>query len=135
MQEYNELKQLIRNLSDEEFKSEFTRIISQPKGKSFYLKLIDYVRYTQSSSSEEAQFFLYGSLKSGAFNQLIYRAKDNILESLMEKEKISKCLVYDERAKEILQLRKQLIQFDILCLRGLSEIARKMVNKIIGLGI
>jgi len=131
MKEYNDLKKIVANLTEEEFRYELTRYSKVTGENSKYKTLLTYLRASIDSSYEETQIYLYGKGKKSAFRQLIYRSKDKIFELWISRYSINNCQFYDNRAKEILALRKQLIQFDILCLRGMNDIGLKLVSQII----
>ena len=131
MKEYMDLRKIVSNLTEEEYRYELTRYSKVSGENSQYKSLLSYLRTSVDSTFEETQVFIYGKGKKSAFKQLIYRSKDKIFELWLSKYSIINSQFYDNRAKEILALRKQLIQFDILCLRGMNDIGLKLVNQII----
>ncbi|TAH38807.1 MAG: hypothetical protein EYC69_14065 [Bacteroidetes bacterium] len=131
MKEFTDLKKIVASLTDEEYRYELSKNGKVLGDNSSYRILLDYLRVNIDPTIEETELFIYGKGKSSAFKQLVYRSKDRILELWISRYSISNSLFYDDRAKEIFALRKQLIQFDILCLRGLNEIALKLIAQII----
>ncbi len=131
MTEYNDLKQIVGKLTEEEYWHEIENRGFGNSKKSYYLRLIEYLFNNPQSTASECQRSIYGKEKVIAFKQLVFRAKEKILDSLLLEGSIEKSPYYDIRAREILALRKRLIQFDILNLRSLTLIAKKYLDKII----
>ncbi len=131
MREFDDLKKIVGKLTEEEFRNELSLINVRPDKKSYYIQLIELVKEFPEIDAQEAQKHLYGRAKSIAFRQMVHRSKERLLDCLLLKDSIEKSPYYDDRAKEILILRKRLMQYDILNLRNLNDISIRFINKII----
>jgi hypothetical protein len=132
MKNFNSLNNLIHKLSKEEFKS-LIKFLKYYYSRDENAKSIDLVKLLKNSyeiKPIDVQLKLYGSLNNFAFNKLINRLHNKILEVLIFSTNISK-KNYTERAQVIFDLKKKLIQCDILSLKGLRDDGDKLCRKII----
>ena len=131
MKEYDDLVLIIGVLSEHEYLSEIVDKRKKNSDDSFQVKLISFVIKNSLADKYQAQNFLYGRLKPVAFQQLVHRTKEKLLDTVSSDSLIKKYEYYDNRSRDILLLRKRLIQFDILVLRGLVKLSISLLNKII----
>jgi hypothetical protein len=127
-------KSLIEKLKREELKSllKFLRYYQESgddtKGKS--IQLVEAVISDPTCSVKDLQIELYGKENYNAFNKLLNRTKDKIYEVLLFDQNLSKPY-YSERNRIVFDIRKKLVQSEILYLRGMNEDLEGFQNKII----
>ncbi len=131
MKEFEDFRKIVGKLTEEEYQLQLEKRRIRDGQLPHFVKLLKFVRETFEPHVMEAQVHIYGELKDGAFKQLVYRSKEKLLDSWLSTDSITKSFYYDERAKEIIVLRKQLIHFDLLNLRGLNEQSLTLINKIV----
>jgi hypothetical protein len=131
MIEYEDFRRIIKVMTDEEIRHVTEMKYSDNSNRLFYKRLILFVRDNPEASSRIAQMELYNEIKPVAFKQLVHRIKGRILDQIISDQSIDSFPSYDMRAKEILRLRKKLIQFDVLTLRSLSDLSSRLITKII----
>jgi hypothetical protein len=130
----NTIKNLIGKLKSEEFKSlvKYLRYYQdsrlESRGKS--LKLVELVKEHPDINSKDLQFLLYGRENYTAFNKLLHRTKDKIYEVILFDQNLSKTY-YSERNRVVFDIRKKLVQSEVLYLRGMNEDLENLHNKII----
>ncbi len=128
------LKIVVNKLTKEEMKILFkslsynNKIENAQREKS--LKLIKFLLSIDEISSKEVQFFLYGKSNYSAFNKLINRLKQKIYEIIILSNSINSNN-FSNRNKVNLDLRKKLLQADILQLKGLRKNILPLYNYII----
>ncbi len=134
MNNLGSLRSLIKKLSGEEMKV-LLRILqpqkeskSKSENKSFLL--VNLLLVEPSLSSNEIQKNIYGSLNYSAFNKLCSRLREKALDSVLMDSSIESC-GYSKRNEIVFELKKKLIQADILNLKGLREQADAICKKII----
>jgi len=127
-------KSLIGKLKREELKSllKFLRYYQDSgddsKGKS--IQLVEAVISDPLCSVKDLQFELYGKENYHAFNKLLNRTKDKVYEVLLFDQNLSKPY-YSERNRIVFDIRKKLVQSEILHLRGINDELESFQNKII----
>jgi len=127
-------KNLIDQLKREELKSllKFLRYYQdsgdESKGKG--LQLVEAVMSDSSYTTKDLQNLLYGGENYQAFNKLLNRTKDKIYEVLLFDQNLSKHY-YSERNRVVFEIRKKLVQSEILYLRGMNDDLEKFQNRII----
>ena len=98
--------------------------------KSKTILLIKLIKGASSLKASEIQKLLYPDSNYLAFNKLCNRLKNAILEVIIDDSSIE-FNQYSFRNKQLLLLRKKIIQVDILLLKGLNEELLSMYNSII----
>jgi len=134
MNSFNTLKKVLYKLKKEEIKSlinfiEYHRDFTGQKLKS--VQLIESAMANRTISSPEMQLKLYGKLNYSAFNKLIIRLKDKIYEVLLFNSNLNNSESYGKRNQTIFDLRKRLLQSEIMFSRGMNEDLISMLNKIV----
>lgn len=136
MNNINSLRSLIKKLTNEEMKI-LTRILqsktigkSSSENKSIFL--ISMLLIEPNLSSGEIQKKIYGTFNYSAFNKLCSRLREKILDSILLESSIDHG-GYSKRNKIIFEIKKKLIQADILNLKGLREQADSICKKVIAI--
>ena len=128
------LKNLLYKLKKEEVKCLINFINlnqkSENKGVNQSVKLIKLLIRQQSLTSNELQLILYDKANYTAFNKLIYRIKDKIYEILIFDQNLEKS-ISAKRNRTIFDIKKKLIQSEIMFSRGINEELKSFQNKII----
>ncbi len=134
MNSLNTLKKLLYKLKKEEIKS-LKNFIKYQKGNSNQkLKSIAFIELILSDStlsSTEIQLRLYGKINYGSFNKLTSRLKDKIYEVLLFNTNLLNPGNYGKRNQAIFDLRKKLLQSEIMFSRGMNEELERLLNKVI----
>ena len=134
MNSLNTLKNVLYKLKKEEIKSVINFLqYNQRKDKEEVMKsirLIMILLNKKSCTSTEAQTELYGENNYKAFNKLVNRLKGKIYEAILFSTNLSK-KYYTDRNKTIFELKKRLIQNEILYSRGITDDFETVQNKII----
>ena len=126
------LKRMVLKLNVVEFNllvRRFERINVQ-NGKSKTILLINLLKNNNYVNSSEIQNILNPNSNYLAFNKLCNRLKNAILEVIIDDSSLE-FNQYSYRNKQLLFLRKKIIQADILLLKGLNEELLSMYNSII----
>ena len=123
------LKRMVLKLNVVEFNllvRRFERINVQ-NGKSKTILLINLLKNNNYVNSSEIQNILNPNSNYLAFNKLCNRLKNAILEVIIDDSSLE-FNQYSYRNKQLLFLRKKIIQADILLLKGLNEELLSMYN-------
>lgn len=135
MREYENVKWLLLRLTDNERRLLYRNIESvtesRKKEESLTLKLVKLIYSYPNLKSVEAQLKIYKSNNISAFRKLIQRLEEKLHDLLLHHESLVNNIHYDPRSTDILILRKKLLQFDILWMRGSTEKNLKQIDKII----
>lgn len=75
----------------------------------------------QPNEAEVLQFKLYGKPNAPAFERLVRRTREKVLESLLFYGNLNKPTAHSDRNRIGYELRKRLIETEILASRGLTE--------------
>lgn len=125
-------RQLLAKISKEELKCfQDSLSVINKKNDLKSERLLKLLLSVKNFSSREIQIQLYGKLNYSAFNKLINRFQDKILESLTFDININRKKNYSKRNKTIFSIRKELLQADILQLKGERKIVVSMYKRII----
>ncbi|MBK7572236.1 MAG: hypothetical protein IPI10_11645 [Bacteroidetes bacterium] len=134
MNNLNSLRSLIKKLSGEEMKVLFRILQPQKESKNKLenksLLLVNLLLVEPSLSSNEIQKNIYESLNYSAFNKLCSRLREKALDSMLMDSSIENG-GYSKRNEIVFELKKKLIQADILNLKGLRDQADSICKKII----
>ena len=132
MKNFNSLVNLIKKLSEEELKSllKFMKYYGEKSNISKSIELVEIILNAKEYNALNIQKQLYKGTNQHAFNKLIDRLKNKILEVLLFNSNISKD-IYPERVRVIFDLKKKLIQCDVLSLKGLRDDGDLLCRKII----
>jgi hypothetical protein len=132
MKNYSSLIALINKLNQEEKKSlvKYLKYYSNRSDFSKSEKLLKIISKNHNFNIIDIQFQLYGKVNEIAFKKLVERLKDKTLEVLIFNSNISK-KYYTDRVRVIFELKKKLIQCDILSLKGLRDDGDFLCKKII----
>ncbi len=128
------IKNLVSKLKKDEVKSLLDYLIyyqgikddAGSKGRT----LIELVVNDPDCTAKDAQFALYGKENYHAFNKLLNRVKDKIYEVMLFDQNLSKPY-YSNRNKVVFDIRKKLVQSEVLLLRGMTDDLESLQNKII----
>ena len=132
------IKSLISKLKREEVKSllKFLRYYQdsdyESRGKG--TQLVENILADAECTSRDLQLDLYGKENYLAFNKLLNRTKDKIYEVLLFDQNLSKPY-YSNRNRIVFEIRKKLLQSEILLLRGMTDEFESFLNKIISKAI
>ena len=132
MNNLSSLRSLIKKLSGEEMKV-LIRILqpqkeSKNKLENKSLLLVNLLLVEPSLSSNEIQKNIYSLLNYSAFNKLCSRLREKALDSMLMDSSIESG-GYSKRNEIVFELKKKLIQADILNLKGLREQADAICKK------
>ncbi len=132
MKSLNSLVNLINKLSGEELKTllKFITYYNSKNNISKSEELLKILATENSINPINIQKQLYNKINNYAFNKLVERLNNKVLEVIIFDSNISKNY-YPERVKVIFDLKKKLIQSDVLSLKGLREDADDLCKKII----
>lgn len=133
MNEFLKLRELILSLSKVELKflkKSFDHFVSGNNDSqlSFLLKLIlrDYeIEYIDSVNK------IYGFDNKVAFKKLCQRLSEKIMDCLISKELLSNENLHSERNRELFQIKRKFLYYDILSIHGLTNLAIMNLNQII----
>jgi hypothetical protein len=130
----NTIKNLVSKLKREELKSllKYLRYYQDGSGdsKGKGVQLIEAVINEPGCTQKEVQLSLYGKENYHAFNKLLNRTKDKIYEVLLFDQNLSKHY-YSERNRVVFEIRKKLLQSEVLYFRGMTDDLNSFQNKII----
>jgi len=126
-------KNLLEKLKREELKSllKFLRYYQETgdtKNKS--LHLVETIISDPTCTVKDLQHELYSKENYHAFNKLLNRTKDKIYEVLLFDQNLSKPH-YSQRNRIVFEIRKKLVQSEILHLRGINDDLEAFQKKII----
>ena len=132
MKNLNSLNSLILKMTREELKSanKFFDYYSESKSKTKSSDLVKLLVEKKEFNARDIQTKLYGKQNLFAFNKLINRTKEKLLEVALFDSNISKNY-YTDRVRVSFELKKKLIQCDILNMKGLKDDSDLMCKKII----
>ena len=131
MKNFNSLINLINKLGEEEVKSlnKFLKYYNE-KNNNKSSRLLEIILNSKEYNLINIQKQLYDKVNWQAYNKLIDRLKDKILEVLLFNSNISR-EEYPERIRVIFELKKKLILCDVLSFKGLRDDADLLCRKII----
>lgn len=128
------LKNLIHKLKKEEVRSLYKFLdFNSERNDPNQLKskqLVDLILDNKDYSTLDLQKTLYGVPNYAAFNKLVNRLYDKVLEVIILDINLNRGY-YSERGRRVFELRKKMIQIDLLILKGLRENLNKELEKII----
>ena len=135
MTSLNSLKSLLNKLKKEEIRylEKFLELNqkSRNENRTKSIKLIKMLISDKNSNSTELQLHLYGGINYSAFNKLIVRIKDKIYDLLLLDQNLEKTITA-KRNRVIFNIRKKLIQSEIMFSRGITEelvgFQKKIIN-------
>ena len=132
MNSLKSLKNIVSKLTEEEIKT-LKKVLSINivlKNESKSLNLINLLLSDKNYSFNEIQNNIYGKPNYNAFNKLLNRTKHKVLETIILDVTISSNN-FSKRNKVNLDLRKKLLQADILQLKGIRKEVLPIYNYII----
>ena len=128
------IKSLIGKLKREEVKSllKFLRyyLDTEDESKGKGTQLVENILADPECTAKDLQAGLYGKENYHAFSKLLNRTKDKIYEVLLFDQNLSKPY-YSNRNRIVFEIRKKLLQSEILLLRGMTDEFENFLNKII----
>ncbi|HRH66717.1 MAG TPA: hypothetical protein PLU53_10510 [Bacteroidia bacterium] len=128
------LKNLIHKLKKEEVRSLYRFLeFNTERMDSSQLKsqqLVDLILDNREYSPLDLQKTIYGKENHVAFNKLVIRLYDKVLEVITLDVNLNRGY-YSARGKKVFELRKKMIQVDLLILKGLRENLNRELDKII----
>jgi hypothetical protein len=133
MRNLNSLINLLNKLNDDELKSllKFLKYYND-NHISKSSELVDVIINKKEFNALNIQKLLYGKSNKTSFSKLIDRLREKVLEVLLFNSNISK-EQYPERVRVIFDLKKKLIQCDVLSIKGLRDdgdlLCRKIISK------
>ncbi len=132
MKNLNSLVNLVSKLSRDEYRSldKFLNLNSTIQNTSKSQELLNLILNKNETNPITIQNILYGKINNYAFNKLVDRLNTKTLEVLMFNTNINK-KIYSERVRVIFDLKKKLIQCDLLSLKGLRDDSDLLCKKII----
>jgi len=134
MNSLNYLKSILKIFKQSELKliEKFIlyQLTNEEKEKSKSSQLLNLLLSPQAYSSKDIQKLIYGKVNYAAFNKLINRLKEKVLEVLIFESSLKQGN-YAERSKSIFHLRKKMIQIDLLILKGVREKIIEELNSVI----
>ena len=132
MNSFKSLKNIVNKLTEEEIKAlkKTLSINTVLKNESKSLNLINLLISDKNYSFIEIQNSIYGKSNYSAFNKLLNRIKQKVFETIILDLTISSNN-FSKRNKVNLDLRKKLLQADILQLKGIRKEVVPIYNYII----
>lgn len=136
MNNLSSLRSLINKMSSEEMKV-LKHILQSKIEKSIKIEnksilLVNLLLVDSNLSSTEIQKNIYNKLNYSAFNKLCSRLREKALDAMLLESSIDHG-GYSKRNKIVFELKKKLIQADILNLKGLREQADSISKKVISI--
>lgn len=128
----NALFAVIQALNESEVRTARQYLLAFTKRKeSEYaksLRLFDYLRKKKEEKNSDIQihdvlFIVYGGQRDSAFDRLVIRLRDKILESLCLQTNIERKGVYSLRSKMQLELKTKISYSKIILMRGLDDVS------------
>jgi tetratricopeptide (TPR) repeat protein len=129
--------EIISRLSEDEKGTIGTYLsLFDQRGKSFSSKSIKLFEMLISSTGkkyteEELEKMLYDKPNRAAFNRLLLRFKDKLLEALIIDVNINRDGVYSEKSRATVEVRKNITQAQLLQSRGARSLSQLMFEKAI----
>ncbi len=124
MNSLNYLKAILHSLKPEELTSleKFVLFQVNPEEARFSksVQLIKLILAEENYSANDIQKTIYGKENYTAFNKLVNRLKDKTLEVLLFDSNLQRGY-YSERSKTLFELRKKMLQIDLLILKGMRN--------------
>lgn len=133
MNEFNKLRELIASLSEIEIKFA-RRNFKQFVAGGTDTNLIILFNILLKDSSIEYKVVckqLYGIENKPAFKKLAQRLTDKILDVLISKDLLLNENNHSERNRELFQIKRRFLYYDILSVHGLNNLALNSLNQII----
>ncbi len=135
MDSLNTLKNVLHKLKREEIRSLINFLkYHQKELKDQPMKSIQLVEMLLSDknyTSSDLQLTLYGKVNYQAFNKLVNRLKDKAYEILLFNSNLVDSDNYGKRNKTVFDLKKKLLQSEVMFSRGMNDELEKIQNKII----
>ena len=133
MKELKDLKWLLINLTKAEKKVLFKLLkLTNEKGTdSKAIFLIQSLLNNQNYHVNDLNTILYKGSQLVALRKLIKRTYLRVQDVILLKYSIDSNTIYDLRTKEIFQLRKKLLQYDMLLSRGIQDTSIPELDKLI----
>lgn len=130
----NSLKNLISKLNDEEYTSviNFLKFNSPQTGRANLksVLLVEIAKDKQAYTSNEIQKTIYGNVNHVAFNKLVNRVYTKVLDVIILDSNLYNGK-YSSRNKVVFELRKKVLQVDLLILKGIRENIEREIDYII----
>ncbi len=128
------LKAILRTLKPEEITS-LEKFISYQTDKEDLIRskssgLLSLLLSQEDYTANDMQRTLYGKLNYPAFNKLVNRLKEKTLEVILFNANLQRGH-YSERSRMVFELRKKLMQIDLLILKGLRVKILDEINLVI----
>ncbi len=124
MNSLNYLKSILITLKPEELHSleKFVLYNAEPEEsyKSKTAQLIRLLLEPENYSANDIQKTIYGKVNYAAFNKLVNRLKEKTLEVLLFNSNLQRGY-YSNRSRTVFELRKRMIQIDLLILKGVRQ--------------
>ena len=134
MNSLNQLRNIISSFQGEEIKSLEKHINYLKSGQDLQIsksaQLLKFLLESQVHSPTDIQKAIYGKQNYSAFNKLVNRLREKALEVMLFSSNI-KSGSYAERSRTIFELRKRMIQIDMLILKGLRRNILEEINLVI----
>ena len=130
------LKAILDRLSSKERISIKKNILFEGRKKeSFYTtqKIFDILVSSSDIDVNNICISLYGKVNLIALKKLLQRLTDKVLEILASKDLLLNSEIYDRRAKEVFNIRRKLLYYDILAAHGATNYALIILNQVIAL--
>ncbi len=102
----------------------------EDSSKSKSAHLIELLMDKVSHTANDIQKIIYGKINYPAFNKLVNRLKEKTLEVLLFNSNLQRGY-YSERSRTVFELRKRMIQIDLLILKGVRNKILDEINLII----
>jgi hypothetical protein len=133
MNKLQELKKLLNSLSNNEFRDLYQglKIKTVNYNKDTSLKILDILNKNPQIESTELQNLVYGKLNTNAINKILARISSRIYDSFILRENIESNELYDNRARDIFSLEKELLISEILRYRGLFNLSNEKIDNVI----
>jgi hypothetical protein len=131
MKNFNALFSLVKRLNQDEY-NVLIKLLTFHGKKSDQksIKLIDVIKKNPNITARSANIELYQKSNNAAFTKLVYRLKITILEVILMDSSLNN-KVYPERIRVNFELKKNLLQSDLLNQKGLRDDADSLCKKII----
>ncbi|MCX6292078.1 MAG: hypothetical protein NT126_09980 [Bacteroidetes bacterium] len=130
--------QVLKNTLKKLNKREVTSLIAllnayRKDAKEQSIQLVELLLRKKNYSSNQLQLILYGKANYHAFNKLIIRLKERLHEILIIDSNLLRSDQYGLRNRTVFEIKKKILQCEVLRARGMKDEIEFILNKIINL--
>lgn len=138
MIELNRLSAIINKLSEAEIRFINKNISTTAEGSNnlgLSNKLFKYLLQSKDIDINQLYYLLYGKVNKPALKKLLQRMLEKILEILISRDMIFANEFYDMRSKEVFNIKRKLLYYDVLASHGVTNYALSILNQTISAAV